>query len=188
MAKAPSLNDRQAEFVRQYLVDLNATQAAIRAGYSPKTANRNGPRLLSNAVVAAAVTEAMAKRAEETKLSADSVVQELARLAFANMLDYIRITQDGDPAVDLSRITRDQAAAILEVQVEDYLDGRGEDAREVRRVKFKLADKKGALELLGKHLQMFTERVDVTSKGEKLEGAQVQVYLPANGRDGAADG
>lgn len=184
MAKEPRLTARQAEFVRQYLVDLNATQAAIRAGYSPKTANRTGPENLSKPVVRTAVDEAMARRAEETKLSAESVVQELAKLAFSNMLDYVSITSAGEAYVDLAELTRDQAAAIVEVQVDDYLDGRGEDAREVRRVKVKLADKKGALELLGKHLQLFTERVDVTSRGEKLEGAQVQVYLPENSRLG----
>src|SRR5712672_3014311 len=69
-----------------------------------------------------------------------------------------------DPVLDWSKLTRDQAAALIEVTVEDFLDGRGEDAREVRKVKFKLADKRGPLVDLGKHLGLFKERVELTGK------------------------
>src|SRR5882762_11035679 len=81
------------------------------------------------------------------------------------MADYMRVGPDGDPVLDFSKLTRDQAAALTEVTVEDFLDGRGEDARQVRRVKFKLASKLLALELLGKHLGLFKDRVEHTGKG-----------------------
>ena len=64
------------------------------------------------------------------------MINELAKLGFSNMLDYIRVLPSDDPIADLSALTRDQAAALVEVTVEDFVDGRGDAARDVRRVKF----------------------------------------------------
>ena len=180
---ARNLTPRQAAFVREYLLDLNATQAAIRAGYSPKAARVTGPETLSKPAVATAIERAMAKRAERTEVTAERVLAELAKLAFANLGDYFNLTGNGDPFIDLTAATRDQLAALTEIQVDDFTDGRGEDARDVKRVRVKMADKKAALELLGKHLGMFTERVDHTTKGEALQTPAVFVYLPDNQRD-----
>src|SRR5215213_1985099 len=82
------LTARQARFVEEYLVDLNATQAAIRAGYSARTANEQASRLLANVSVAAAISEALAARAERTQITADQVVEELAAIGFAKLGDY----------------------------------------------------------------------------------------------------
>jgi phage terminase small subunit len=90
------------------------------------------------------------------------VLRELALIGFANMADYMRAGPDGDPYLDFSALTRDQAGALSEVTVEDFKEGRGENARDVRRVKFKLADKRAALVDLGKHLKLFTDRVEHT--------------------------
>jgi hypothetical protein len=68
------------------------------------------------------------------------------------MADYMQSTDEGDPYFDFSKMTRDQAAALQEVTVEDYLDGRGDDARAVKRVKFRLADKRAALVDIARHL------------------------------------
>ena len=92
---------------------------------------------------------------EMPQLSAESVLGELMRLGFANMLDYLDF-KDGKPRVDLSRLTRDQACAIAEVNVTTRQE-RGKDA-EVTQVRFKLADKRQALVELGKHLGLFKER------------------------------
>ncbi len=159
------LNEKQKQFVREYLIDLNATQAAIRAGYAGKTAYSQGQRLLKNVEVAKELQKAQAKRAERTEITADHVLEELAKIGFSNMTDYIRTTEEGDAFVDLSELTCEQAAAISEVVVEDYKDGRGEDARDVRKLKFKLYDKRAALVAIGKHLGMFVERKELTGKG-----------------------
>lgn len=151
---------KQQRFVDEYLVDLNATQAAIRAGYSAKTAAAQGSRLLSYAKIAAAVQAGRARMSEKLEVTQDRIVAELAKLGFANMADYMRTGPDGDPYLDFSALTRDQAAALTEVTVEDFKDGRGEEVRNVRRVKFKLADKRAALVDLGKHLGLFTEKVE----------------------------
>ena len=155
-----ALTPKRAAFVREYLIDLNASAAARRAGYSARTSDRTGYDLLRNPEIAQAVQEAQEERAQSTGVTAERVVNELAKLAFANLGDYFQMASGEDPYIDLSNVTRDQLAALTEIQVDDYTDGRGEDARDVRRVKIKMADKKAALELLGKHLGMFTERVE----------------------------
>src|SRR6476646_6459848 len=95
------LTPKQARFVQEYLIDLNAAQAAIRAGYSAKTARVIGHENLTNPDIAAAIEKAMAERAERTRLTADWVVDELRKLAGANMADYMRSTPEGDPYLDL---------------------------------------------------------------------------------------
>ena len=161
---ANRLTDKQRAFIEEYLVDLNATQAAVRAGYSEKTARQMGSENLSKPDIQAVIAEEQLKRSTRTEITADKVLKELALLGFANMEDYIRIGTNGDPYIDLSELTREQAAAISEVAVDDYVDGRGKDAREVKKVRLKFHDKKGALVEIGKHLGMFVERHELTGK------------------------
>jgi phage terminase small subunit len=166
----PALSEKQKRFVSEYLIDLNATQAAIRAGYSAKTAQQQGSRLLLNVVVQEELSRQQSKVAERLEITKEQIVDELAKIGFSNMLDYMRAGPDGDPYLDFSGLTRDQAAALSEVTVEDFKDGRGEDARDVRRVKFKLHDKKGALVDLAKMLGFMVEKHEHTGK----DGAPIQ--------------
>jgi len=153
-----SLTPKQERFVAEYLIDLNATQAAIRAGYSEKTATEQGSRLLTNVKVQQAIAKGQNKTAAKLEITKERIVEELAKIGFSNMLDYMRAGTDGDPYLDFSNLTREQAAALAEVTVEDFKDGRGEDARDVRRVKFKLHDKKGALVDMAKMLGFMIEK------------------------------
>lgn len=171
-----SLTPKQERFVAEYLIDLNATPAAIRAGYSEKTADQQGSRLLANVKVAAALQEAQAKRAARTEITQDRVLEELARIGFANMADYMRPGANGDPILDFSQLTRDQAAALTEVTVETYVEGRGDKAEDVKRVKFKLADKRAALVDMGKHLGMFANKVEHS-------GSLVNIHISADDAD-----
>lgn len=98
------------------------------------------------------IRESMAEYA----ISKERVVLELARMGFSNMGDYLKITSDGDPYIDLSNCTPNQLAAISETQIEDFVEGRGEDARTVRKVKIKLHDKKGSLVELAKIMGWMT--------------------------------
>lgn len=148
-----SLTDKQQRFVEEYLVDLNATQAAIRSGYSQKTAHSQGPRLLENVDVKAAIQAALDARAERTLASADAVLLELQKLAFANVLDFAAPTHDGSSlALDFSTLTREQAAAFAEVTTNRWTEGKGEDATVVHSTKVKLADKRASLNSLYEHL------------------------------------
>lgn len=96
------LTDRQRRFIEEYPVDLNATQAAIRVGYSEKTARSQGQRLLTNADIRQVIEATEAERLERIGVRAGRVLEELAKLGFSNMLDYLKISGDSDPYVDLS--------------------------------------------------------------------------------------
>lgn len=144
------LTPKQERFVHEYLVDLNATQAAIRAGYSKKTAQEQSSRLLSNVMLSKAIAKGQQALAEKTGVTAEKVIAELALIGFANIKDYLNLSDPDNPTVDLSNLTSEQAAVIAEATVEQK--------RGKRRVKIKLHDKLNALANLGKHLGLFSER------------------------------
>ncbi len=155
-------NSRHDRFCREYIKDLNGKRAAIAVGYSAKTADRAASRLLSNVEVRALLVKLTKKHADKLDLSAEKVLSELSSMGFCNMLDYIKTTEEGSAYVDLSNLTREQAAAIPEITVDEYVEGKGKHARKVKRTKLKLVDKIRSLELLGKHLKLFTERIEVS--------------------------
>lgn len=154
------LTAKQKCFIEEYLIDLNATQAAIRAGYSPKTAYAKGSEMAKRFAVE--IAEAQANRSKRTQITQDMVLNELAKIGFSNMLDYVNVNDGGDPVPDFSKLTRDQAAAISEVTIEEYTEGRGDDAERVKRTKFKLSDKRAALVDMGRHLGMFKDKLELT--------------------------
>lgn len=165
-----SLTAKQQRFVEEYLCDLNATQAAIRAGYSARTAEAAGSRLLRNVKVSAAVTAGQRERSERVEITADRVLRELARIGFSDIRDLF--TWDAEragfvPSVDL---TEDQAAAVSSVEAETIRYTTEEGITETKvKLKLKTYDKLGALEKIGKHLGMFIDRTEVTGKdGEPL--------------------
>jgi phage terminase small subunit len=135
----------------------------------------------------AALQDAAAARAVELGvMSAQEVLRELSKIGRANVSDYVRVTSEGDPAIDLSKLSRDQAAGLVSVSVEDFTDGRGDDAREVKRVTIRLGDKRGALRDLGQHHKLFTERLEIDDKkglADKLAAARRRA---AGVRDGKA--
>jgi phage terminase small subunit len=156
VVRVAKLTARQELFVNEYLVDLNATQAAIRAGYSPKTANEQGARLLTKVSVRARIDQALAERSRRTGINADRVLMELARIALVNPTDLIDIEE----ATVKDTASADDTAAILSVKVKKTPTEMGTiTEREIR-----MADKIKALELLGKHLGMFTDRLNVNAE------------------------
>ena len=153
---------RHGAFVREYLKDFNGSRAAIAAGYAKKGAHVRAAELLRNRKVQALLAKLTKKHADKLDLTAEKVLAELSKMGFANILDYMRVDEDGALALDLSELTREQAAAIQEYTV-DATGGTGDGERKlVMRTRFKLADKIKALELLGKYLKLFTERIEVT--------------------------
>ncbi len=148
-----SLTPKQARFVEEYLVDLNATQAAVRAGYSAKTAKQQGQRLLTNVDVQAAVTEAQKARSERTNAEADDVVLELKRLAFSNIRQYVEWGPDGVKLKDSTGL--DDAASRCIAEVSETKSEKG------GTVKFKLHDKRGALTDLMRHLGLFNDNLNL---------------------------
>ena len=153
------LEPKQQLFVEEYLIDLNATQAAIRAGYSENSARAIGCENLTKPNIANAIAKAQEDRANRTKITQDMVLQELAKIGFANMLDYMK-PHNGQMHIDMSELTRDQAAAISEYQTET-VSGR-EGSPDIEKTKFKLLDKRQALVDIGRHLGMFKDNLTVT--------------------------
>lgn len=144
--------EKERLFVAAFVQDFNATNAAIAAGYPPPGARVAGHHLLTKLTVQTAIAERIERRVQKLDLSAEKIVLELCKLGFANMADYVRVDASGDTHIDLSNINRDQFAAIGEITTDVYMEGRGDDVREVKRTKFKLLDKKGALIDLLRHV------------------------------------
>lgn len=153
------LNAKQKRFVDEYLIDLNATQAAIRAGYKKtEYTDTNANKLLENTRIREAIDKAMAERSKRTGINQDRVIQELARIAFVNPQNVIN-AEDGSVREDA---TEDDLACIQAVKVKTMSGDKGySEEREVR-----LNDKMKALELLGKHLGMFTDKVELDTDME----------------------
>lgn len=160
------------------------------AGY--KGDHRDVHKVLNKPEVAARIAElqeqldaierqAHERAIEKLAISKESVIAELAKIGFANMLDYVQPAADGSVVVDLSALTRDQAAAISEVTVDTYTDGKGgdEEKREVKRIRFKLGDKRAALVDIGKHLGMFVERRHVTVEHADKSDAELRNEIAA---------
>ncbi len=141
------MTPRQRRFVEEYLVDLNATGAAKRAGYTVRSAKDHGYRLLKNPAVAAAVAKAQAKRAARTRVSADRVVTELAKVAFGDPRRLLSWGPGGVVLRDSSELTEAEAALVSEVSETRTAAGG------TRKVK--LHCKLSALNALGKHLGLF---------------------------------
>lgn len=146
------LTEKQQRFVDEYLIDLNATQAAIRAGYSAKTADVQGARMLGIVKVQQDISEKMAERSKRTGVNQDRVVTELAKVAFLNI---------GDVVDDQGKIKDDASEEDLAcIESIKYKKSEGDSVTSVER-EVKVASKLKALELLGKHLGMWNDKLDV---------------------------
>ena len=152
------LTPKQAAFVAEYLVDLNATQAAIRAGYSKRTAYRIASELLQKTSVSEALQTAMRERAKRTEITADRVLEQYARLAFA---DVRQLFQDDGTLKPMSEWPDDAAAMVNGIEVVE-LDGDPPG----RIKKLKLVDKRASLADIAKHLGMLKEHVEVAGELE----------------------
>ncbi len=156
------LTPKQARFVEEYLIDLNATQAAIRTGYSAKTAEVQGCRLLSIAKINAEVVKAMAERTKRTEVTQDMVIAELAKIGFSDLRNVL--TKSGQ-LIDPQDWDDKIAGAISSIEVVARLGGNGDDNEPIDYThKIKTWDKGGALEKLGKHLGMFVDKTEANDK------------------------
>ena len=162
------LTPKQKKFVEEYLIDLNATQAAIRAGYSVKTAEWIGPQLLGKSHVSKEIQRATQLREQRTQITQDRVVKEIARLGFSDLRKLFDANGNLKP---LHELDDDTAAALAGVDV--VVTGDGENVLQVKKIK--LWDKNSALEKLSKHLQLWTERHEHTG----LNGGPIEVTIRA---------
>ena len=155
------LTPKQMRFVDEWLIDFNGTQAAIRAGYSEKTAAATAARLLRNVNIPNEISRRQKDLQRRTEVTQERVVMELARVAFADATDFVqvetRIINRGDIEVPLdlavhketAELSADQRAAIASIK------------QGANGVEIKLHDKIKALELLGRHIGMFNDKLEL---------------------------
>ena len=154
MANADKFTARQEQFIVHYVAKRHVTNAALAAGCPADSASVQGSKWLAKPKIAEEVARritAIDKRVlGKYEVTRERIVEELAKLGFSNMTDYTSITEDDDVVLDFSEVTRDQMAAVKEITSETYIEGRGDDARPVKKTNFKLYDKRAALMDLAK--------------------------------------
>jgi Phage terminase, small subunit len=156
------LTAKQQRFVEEYLIDLNATQAAIRAGYSPESAKEIGCENLTKPNIRAHVDIALADRSKRTGINAERVIIELARIGLIKPDKVVNF----DEATVLDGVSEDDIAAIASVKVKTIPTEDGDIVE--REIKF--FDKIKALELLGKHMGMFQNKLELSGSVETNKG------------------
>lgn len=163
------MTDAQKRFCDEYLIDLNATRA-YKVAYSrckkDETANVNGSKLLRNAKVQEYISERMKEREKRTEITQDMVIKELAKIAF---LDIRKLYTENGQLKNIADMDSDTAGAISSLETLEEYEGYGDDREKIGDTqKVKLLDKTKALELLGRHLGIFNDKIDVNVK-EKEE-------------------
>lgn len=146
------LNVKQQRFCQEFVLDLNGAAAAVRAGYSVNGARNQANRLLAQRPIQAEVQRLMSARAQRTSITSDQVLEELAKIAFGNIGDLVTWDKTGIDLIEKGLIPQDAIDSIQEVS--ETVGGGGSVTTKVRR-----HDKVRCLELLGKHLNMFTDTV-----------------------------
>ena len=148
------LSAKQQRFVEEYLIDLNATQAAIRAGYKKSEyTDTNANKLLENTRVAEEIAKAMAERSRRTGINQDRVLLEIAKMAFVNIDDVV----DVKTGAVKRNASREDLACIQNIK---YKKSEGASGITIER-EVRIADKKANLELLGRHLGMFKDKIEM---------------------------
>lgn len=182
-----TLSEKRVAFVREYLVDLNATQAAIRAGYSPRSAASTGERLLRNAEIREAIQQAQRERACRLDVTADGVVRELARIGLSDVRNYVEWGPNGVILRESATLSEDAARAVAEVVQTTNESG--------VNVRVKLHPKVAALDRLGRHLNLFKEREPLEALlaalpaelGQRVRAELGRILLGTGGTASSAD-
>jgi len=171
--KKNKLTPKQQRFVMEYCRDLNATQAAIRAGYSPKTARSQGQRLLTNVDIGTVLGEERKKIEKRCEVSTDKTVKEIARLAFSNIGDFLTWGEGGVFLKDFNGLTPEKTACIAKVS--------NHITKDSRTVRFKMHPKLPALHLLMKHLGGYAPEIHSISPEilDRILGALPRDYANA---------
>ena len=161
------ITDRMKKFVDEYLIDFNATQAAIRAGYSPDTANEQGSQLLARPDIRELVAEGQRAIAERTQTFQDNAVDELKIVGFSDLADFLTVKDGGIvEQKPFNELTKEQTKCIKKIKqtVRSSHSADGTILHQTAVIEIELHDKLKALELLGRHLGMFNDTL-------RLEGA-----------------
>jgi len=157
------LNPKQERFCQEYIIDLNATQAAIRSGYSKKTAGQIAEQNLKKLEIQNRLRELQNSRQQRTEITADMVVSELAKIAF---FDIRKIFDTNGMLISPTELDDSTACAIASIKSRiEKQSGEPDDWAEVKE--YKANDKLRALDMLGKHLGVFGSDKQPPKEGDK---------------------
>jgi len=151
--------DKQERFIEEYLIDRNATQAAIRAGYSKKTASEIGYENLTKPQIKSAIAERTKAHSDKLELSAERILKEMMRIGFANLKDLASWKDNKVTLTDSDKLSDDASRAVSEVsQVTTY----NQEGAPSSRVSIKTHSKTKALEMLARNLSLFNDKLAIT--------------------------
>jgi len=187
------LTPKMESFCQGYARHGNATRAAKEAGYAEKSAHSQAHDLLKKPEISARLNLIRAERWKALHMSDDELLAEAAKIGRFSMARLLHVTPDGDPYLDLSKATDDDLAALTEVSIEDFTDGREVDdegntiKRDVRRVKAKAPNKLQAISLLMKHRGLLTDKLEVTAGEGFADAMEAALRRSRQGRKADAD-
>lgn len=197
-----SLIAKQKRFCEEYIIDLNGTQAAIRAGYASNSANEQAARMLAKDSIQEYIQQLKADRSRRTEITADRVLQELAAVAFAKIDDFLKVEEithieyvpvnepaesedDEDSEAESSMTTKpvERKYKVVNIYETEKVDrGKLPAIASIKQTKdgieLKTHDKIKSLELLGRHLGMWNDKLDLSTKGESLNDKRPSAKLP----------
>ena len=183
-----SLTGKQKRFCEEYIIDLNGTKAAIRAGYAPNSANEQAARMLAKDSVQQYIQQLKAARSQRTEITADRVLQELAIVGLARIDDFAKVEQKTVTEIvgldeEGKEITNTRNYKEVNVFDTDSVDANKIPAvASIKQTKdgieLKTHDKIKALELIGRHLGMWNDKLDLSTKGESLNDKRPSAKLP----------
>ena len=182
------LNAKQKRFCEEYIIDLNGTQGAIRAGYSADTANEQAARLLAKVSSQECIQQLKEARSKRTEITADRVLQELAIVGLARIDDFAKVERTTHTEVlgtdnEGKPIISTHSYKTVNVFETDYVDANKIPAiasikQTKEGIELKTHDKIKALELIGRHLGMWNDKLDLSTKGESLNEKRPATKLP----------
>ena len=167
------LDPREERFATRYVENPNGTQAAIAAGYSPKSAHVTASRLLKRAKIKDAIAKRNAELMVELDFTPQRIVREIAKVAGVNMADFVTIDDEGNPHIDLTGVKRRQLAAVGAVEGPIV-----EEGRVMKAPKIRMHDKLKALDMLAKMARLYpAERTELTgADGGPIQSATLAVH------------
>lgn len=168
VSRVECLTPKQERFVAEFLIDCNGTQAAIRAGYSKKSARQIASELLTKEPVQAAIRAGMVKLADQNTITASRVLKELGEIAFSDVFEF---GPDGPKLKPLAMISPTAGRAVAGLKIRRELGG--EDKPDAEVVEFKMWDKGDALRQLAQHLGLLHEVESLLARIRVLENAQI---------------
>lgn len=155
------ISDKQEMFCQEFMIDFNATQAAIRAGYSPKTAKQQGSRLLTNVDIQERLSELKNKASERLEITHDMLLRELANIGFSDIKEFY---EEGLSLKEIVNLSSDKTKAISSIKKTLTTFGSEDNQGTKETIEFKLHDKLAAIDKIGRHIGFFEKDNDQKGK------------------------